>query len=363
MASPVYFANTHCRSSKDNNLTKIKKLCRAIDIASFVKPDDLTAIKLHFGEHGNDTYLHPLFARTVVDQVHALGAKAFLTDTTTLYSGSRSNAIDHLHTAYAHGFAYSNMLAPVIIADGLDGQNEKLVPVNLKHFKNVRIATEITKAQSMIMLSHFKGHEMAGFGGAIKNLAMGCASFLGKRDQHNTKLAVNQQTCVACGQCIPVCPATSIHFNEAKRAAIDTDSCLGCFECITVCQTKAIDIDWETDLPLFMERMTEYAYGAVQGKQGRIGYINAVINVTPDCDCVGWSDTPLVPNIGLLASTDPIALDQACFDLVKQAQGYDGTPSGEDKFTARWDKTYGLMQLTYGEAIGLGSTEYELIEI
>jgi len=363
MASLVYFANTLCRSSKENNTAKITKLCKAVKLESFIQKDDLTAIKLHFGERGNDTYMHPLFARAIIDQVHALGAKAFLTDTTTLYSGSRSNAVDHLHTANAHGFAYSNMLAPVIIADGLDGRNEELVPVNLKHFANVRIATEIRKAQSMIVLSHFKGHELAGFGGAVKNLAMGCASFLGKRDQHATNVLVDQELCIRCGQCIPICPTKAITLQNGGKASITAENCLGCFECITVCQSKAIGIDWVTDLPLFMERMTEYAYGAVQGKEGRIAYINALVNITPDCDCVGWSDTPLVPNIGLLASTDPVALDQACFDLVKQAQGYDGSGPGVDKFTARWKNTSGLIQLNYGESIGLGSTSYELIEL
>lgn len=387
MTSKVYFSSIRTRKHSDSKIAKIARLCDAVGLTDVVHKDDLTAIKLHFGEYGNDTYLNPSFARTVVDKVMAAGGKPFLTDTTTLYSGSRSNAIDHLLTAYAHGFSYATVSAPVIIADGLDGHNDELVDVNLKHFKQVHIATEIRRASSMVVLSHFKGHEMAGFGGAIKNLAMGCASMKGKRDQHDTKVFSQKKLCIGCGQCVKICPQQAITLNEEKKACIDTAKCIGCFECITVCQPKAIAIDWATQLPAFMERMTEYAYGAAHDKAGRICYLNFVLNVTPDCDCAAWSDAPLVPDIGLLASLDPVALDMACFDLVKAEKslcachghetghtghgpGLDAGPEqhsgngvGEDKFTARWKNTVGLMQVTYGESIGLGSSQYELIKI
>lgn len=371
MSSNVFFANMRTRSHADSKIAKVNRLCDAVGLAQMVKPEELVAVKLHFGEYGNDTFLHPPFAGQVVNKIKACGAKPFLTDTSTLYSGSRRNAVDHLNTAYGHGFSPATVNAPVIIADGLFGQNDEAVAVNLKHFKEVHIATEIWRAPSMVVLSHFKGHEMAGFGGAIKNLAMGCASVAGKRDQHATRVVVNTDTCVGCGMCESVCPVAAARLDDSGKASIDPSVCIGCFECITVCQVKAIDLDWATELPLFMERMTEYAYGAVHNKAGRVCYINFVLNVTPDCDCAAWSDAPLVPDLGILASRDPVALDQACYDLVKNAQSINGScgcdsekhGTGLDKFAQRWDKTCGTVQLTYGEAIGLGSTQYTLVEV
>ncbi len=210
MKSKVYFADMHCRKQEDNKAAKIEKLCQAIGLNTIIKRDDLTAIKLHFGEMGNDTHIRPQLVRKVVDLVKQEKAKPFLTDTTTLYSGSRRNAVDHLNTAYAHGFAPCTVNAPVIIADGLNGLSQIDVPVNLRHFKETHIAREIHDADSMVVLSHVKGHEMAGFGGAIKNLAMGCASFWGKRDQHQTKVSINKESCIGCASCAKVCPAHAI---------------------------------------------------------------------------------------------------------------------------------------------------------
>ena len=364
MAATVYFADMHSRSHEDSKLAKLGRLCDAVGLKRVVRKNDLTAIKLHFGEYGNDTHLNPTLVRQVVDKVLAAGGKPFLTDTTTLYSGTRHNAVDHLQTAYRHGFSPAVVHAPVIVADGLYGENDVPVRINCKHFKEVHVATEIRRAPSMVVLSHFKGHEMAGFGGAIKNLAMGGASVRGKRDQHGTHVSVDEATCVGCGKCVKNCPQKALSLQN-KKSHVDTSLCIGCFECITVCPTKAISIDWATEMEPFVERMTEYAYGAVKGKR-HVCYINFVMNVTPDCDCVAWSDMPLVPDIGLLASTDPVALDQACFDLVNKAPCLDPALKvlpGDDKFTARWPNTRGHVQLSYGERIGLGSREYTLEKI
>ena len=364
MAATVYFTDMHTRSHEDSKLAKLARLCDAVGLKRVVRKNDLTAIKLHFGEYGNDTHLNPTLVRQVVDKVRAAGGKPFLTDTTTLYSGTRHNAVDHLQTAYAHGFAPSVVQAPVVIADGLYGENDVPVRINGKHFKEVHIATEIRRAPALVVLSHFKGHEMAGFGGAIKNLAMGGASVRGKRDQHNTHVSVDHSTCIGCGKCVRNCTQQALSLKD-KKSHVDITRCIGCFECITVCPTKAVSIDWATEMTPFVERLTEYAYGAVKGKR-HVCYINFVMNVTPDCDCVAWSDMPLVPDIGLLASTDPVALDQACFDLVNKAPCLDTSlkvAPGDDKFTARWPNTCGFLQLSYGEEIGLGSRSYTLEKI
>lgn len=363
MPSTVYMADIHSRSATTNMCSKVDRLCDALNLKRIIKRNDLCGIKLHFGEYGNDTYLHPPYVRHVVDKVINAGGKPFLTDSSTLYSGMRHNAVDHLNVAALHGFARSVVNAPVIIADGLFGENDIPVAINKKHFREVFIADAIRRAPSLVVLSHFKGHEMAGFGGAIKNLAMGGASVRGKREQHATHVQIDESKCVGCGRCVKVCPQQALSLVDNK-SHVDVSKCIGCFECITVCPEKAISIDWATEMQPFVERMTEYAYGVVKGREKHICYMNFVLNVTPDCDCVEWSDAPLVADIGILAGTDPVALDQACFDLVNKAQALDSRlQDAADKFTARWPHTRGEVQLSYGEEIGLGSREYTLERI
>ncbi len=371
-ATPVYFADLRARGAKESKRKKIEKLFAAAGFPAFLEKGDLTAVKLHFGERGNDTFINPVFVRSVVDKIKESGANPFLTDTNTLYQGSRHNAVDHLHTALEHGFGFATTGAPLIIADGLRGGSFSTVNIKQKHFKSVKIADAIVEARSMIVLSHFKGHEMAGFGGAIKNLAMGCAPSQGKCDQHASRFTVTQEKCIACGLCMANCPVKAITWEKkekTKAAVINPEKCVGCGECLTVCEPKAVTIDWKTELMPFNERMVEYAYGAVTQKKGRIGFISFLMNITPDCDCVPWSDAPLVPDIGILASTDPVALDKACLDLVNSQPGFvhshlkSNLGVGEDKFKGVWKYTMGEVQLNYAASIGLGSLEYELIKL
>ena len=368
----VYFAGLRARNAGENKISKIAALFKAAGFAQFISRDALTAIKVHFGERGNDTFINPVFARAVVEQVKGSGGIPFLTDSNTLYKGSRHNAVDHMITALEHGFSYATVGAPVLIADGLRGSSFHRVEVRKKHFSSVKIASSIAESECMLVLSHFKGHELAGFGGAIKNLAMGCSPSQGKCEQHALRFFVKAEPCVACGQCIAHCPQEAVTFVKKggrEVAFIDKDRCIGCGECLTVCAPKAVSLDWATEVELFAERMVEYAYGAVAGKQGRVGYITFLMNITPDCDCAAWSDSPLVPDIGILASKDPVALDKACFDLVNAEHGFEhshlqcGHGRGEDKFKGAWDYTVGEKQISYAEEIGLGQSAYELVRL
>ena len=368
MGSTVYFANARARTSKQNYIKKIRSLFESAGFGDLITKNNLTAIKVHFGERGSSSFVNPLFIRQVVDLIKEKGGKPFVTDTNTLYSGSRSNAVDHIRTAIEHGFNYAVIGAPIIIADGLKSQNIREVVINLKHFKSIKIAADIADADSMIMINHFKGHELSGFAGAIKNMAMGCTPSVGKKEQHSPGIFVVGEKCVGCGQCIEICPVSAIHLKENK-AYINRKICTGCGECMTICPTHAIEFDWNTELVPFVERMVEYAYGIFQNKKGKIGFINVLFTITPDCDCAPWSDASIVPDIGILASIDPVALDKASYDLVNKTTGIMNTflkshfKPGKDKFKGVWNKTDGLLQITFGEQMGLGTGSYSLVEI
>ncbi len=368
MPSTVHFAGVRARNAQDNKINKIKRLFDEAGFHGLIRPKDLVAIKLHFGEPGCDAFLKPVFVRAVVDKVRECGGIPFLTDTNTLYRGQRHNGAEHAAAAVTQGFAYAVVDAPVLIADGLRGEDSVDVPVSGKHFTQVKVAGAVAQADTLIVLSHFKGHEAAGFGGAIKNLAMGCSPAAGKQEQHCVRFEVKENICTACGKCLTVCPVGAIHMED-RHAVIDKNRCMGCAACYAACPAKAIDIDWRTKLDEFMERMTEYAMGPVQNKKRKTGFMNFVLDVTPDCDCVPWSDRPIAPDVGIMAGTDPVALDRASLDLVNaqaalpDAHIWRNTEAGGDKFTGAWGHTLGEVQLTYGETIGLGVNAYELVEV
>lgn len=372
--SKVYFVNLRAKNAKENKISKLKILFDKVGMKNLINEGELTAVKIHFGEKGGDGFINPIFVKPIIDKIREAGGNPFLTDTNTLYSGSRFNAVDHMNTAIEHGFAPAVVGAPVIIADGLRSENYREIEINKKHFKHTKIAGDIVDADSMIVMSHFKGHEMAGFGGSIKNLAMGCAPAEGKKEQHALKPFVVSEKCIGCGACYKVCPQSAITM-ENDKSVIDKSKCIGCGECKTVCQPKAISFDWETDLHEFIEKLVEYAYGSVANKKNKVGYINFLMNITPHCDCVPWSDAPIVPDIGILASNDPVALDKASLDLVNKQIALSNTLLEENHkhdnectcrqghFNNLWKGTHGDHQITYGDEIGLGNSEYELIEI
>jgi hypothetical protein len=368
MSSVVYFIDLRAKY-KENFITKLGKLLEATGFSQVIKERDLVAIKLHFGELGNTAFIRPVFLRKIVECVKNIGAVPFLTDANTLYVGTRCDAPRHIATAIQNGFAYPVVDAPLIIADGLRGKSETAVIINQKRFKKVYIGTEVVQANSLISVAHFKGHELSGFGGTIKNVGMGCASRKGKMAQHaDVAPKVKAKKCVGCGDCMARCAHKAIRMLK-KKAQINAEKCVGCGECILVCPQGAIQVQWNASIPLFMEKMVEYTLGVIKGKENRSLFVNFITDVSPACDCPPFNDAPIVRDIGVVASTDPVAIDQASVDLVNQERALPGCclkknrGPGRDKFKGIYPKVNWHLQFEYAEEIGLGKREYVLEKI
>lgn len=351
--------------------TKLQKLIRRAGIGTIDMDGKFVAIKMHFGELGNIAYLRPNYAKAVADVVKELGGKPFLTDCNTLYPGSRKNAIDHLYCAQVNGFNYMTTGCPVIIGDGLRGTDDIEVAVkNGEYCKTALIGHAIMDADVFISLTHFKGHEATGFGGAVKNIGMGCGSRAGKMHQHNSgKPIVHQDKCRLCKRCARECGSDAISYDTGK-AYINPELCKGCGHCIGACPFDAIEnMNWDANEQL-CRKMAEYAQAVCYGRP--CFHISLITDVSPNCDCHAENDAPILPDIGMLASFDPIALDQACVDLCEKAEPFRNSQLGDhlsrgdvrhyhehfkdNNPNASWRET-----LEHGEKIGLGSRAYELV--
>jgi uncharacterized Fe-S center protein len=320
---------------------------------------------------GNAAFIRPVYIREIIKTIKAGKGVPFLTDANTLYAGTRSDAPHHLTTAIQNGFAYAVVDAPLVIADGLRGKNEVAVKIDLKNFQTAYIGSDIYEAEALVSVAHFKGHELSGFGGTIKNVGMGCASRKGKLAQHSTlSPKVKKKKCIGCGDCVDHCSQNALFLTgeaeDKEKAQIDPDKCIGCGECILICPQGAIEIQWNQAYNIFMENMVEYTYGVLKNKTGKSLFVNFVTDVSPACDCYGYNDAAIVKNIGILAATDPVAIDQAAVDLVNQEPALAGTciksdqGSVPDKFRAIYPKVDWEVQLDYAENIGLGHREYHL---
>ncbi len=299
---------------------KFRKILKKSSFFETIREGELVALKVHVGERENLAYLNPNYARIVAEEVKARGAHPFCTDTNTLYSGGRQNGVVHSLTAVQHGFTYATVGAPFIPADGVRGLDYREVEVPGKRFDKVKIAGGIAQADKIVLLSHFKGHIEAGFAGSIKNLSMGCASISGKREQHaETKPEVNTGKCIGCKQCYRACPVGAVEMKN-KKARIDYNICIGCGQCVAACNYEAMEAGSSSDLAVFIEKVSEYAYGISSYFGENAFYFNFAVNITPDCDCWPANDVPIVEDVGILASENPFALDRASLDLVSASK-------------------------------------------
>lgn len=369
--SKVYFTDFRTHTNGPSLPGKLAKLIRKAGIGNIDMDGKFVAIKMHFGELGNISYLRPNYAKAVADVVKELGGKPFLTDCNTLYPGSRKNALDHLSCAEENGFSMATTGCHVIIGDGLCGTDEVIVPIrNGEYLKEAYIGHAIMDADILISLTHFKGHEATGFGGALKNIGMGCGSRAGKMHQHNSgKPHVIEEQCRGCRSCAKECGSDAISY-ESGKAHIDQDICKGCGRCIGACNFDAIvNNNWDANEILGC-KIAEYSQAVCDGCP--TFHISLITDVSPNCDCHPENDAPILPNIGMFASFDPVALDQACVDACLAATPIRNSQLGDnlakpdwhhhhDHFldsnpNVRWKET-----LEHAEKIGLGSRSYELI--
>ena len=371
--SAVYFTDLRVTVGT-SLLDKLKKLLQKAGIGEIDFDGKLTAIKINFGEPGNLAYPRPNYAKAVADLVKELGGVPFLTDCNTLYVGRRKNALEHLEAAYENGFSPFSTGCHVLIADGLKGTDDVSVPVEGGTMvKEAKIGRAIMDADVFLSLNHFKGHELTGFGGAIKNIGMGCGSRAGKMEQHKSgKPTVDQALCRGCGLCAKLCAQAAISYDSARKASIDHDRCVGCGRCIGVCNFDAIANHNDSANDDLCVKMAEYTKAVLAGRPHF--HINLVIDVSPYCDCHAENDLPILPDVGMFASFDPVALDQACVDACNRAEPIPGSRLTDlcsaagfhdrhDHFHNSMPETNWETTLAHAEKIGIGSRQYELITV
>ncbi len=357
MASKVHFIQASRGDGEKVISKKARTLFKAAGFANCFKENDFTAVKIHVGEADNNTYITAPCIKGLIDELLELKTKPFVTDTSALYVGRRHNAIEHSILAAEHGFCEAVLGIPFIVPDGLFGTSETSVKINGELNKEVFIASDIARCQSILSVAHFTGHCAACMGATLKTLGMGCASRKGKMRQHAALTLSIGDDCTRCGQCYDHCPADAITLNDVK-AHIDQDKCIGCAECLVACGFNAVECDWGEEDEVLQKNIAEHALGTLKGKQNKSVFFNYLISVTKDCDCFSEPDMPrIVDDIGILASTNPVAVDKAALDMVEAKGGKNlAKLLGNDKLNPHY-------QLEHAQRIGLGTAHYELLEV
>ena len=371
----VYCTDFRTKAFGDGLPTMLQYLFIMAGIGQIDMDGKFVAIKMHFGELGNVSYLRPNYARAVVDVVKKLGGKPFLTDCNTMYPGSRKNALEHLYCAWENGFTPLTVGCPILIGDGLKGTDDIEVPVvGGEYVQAAKIGRAIMDADVFISLTHFKGHEMTGFGGAIKNIGMGCGSRAGKTEQHSGgKASIDPAKCRGCQKCLKECANDALSFDaRTKKTRVIEENCVGCGRCLGACNFDAIAFTNFAANELLNRRMAEYAKAVVDGRP--CFHVALVVDVSPNCDCHGENDVPILPDLGMFASFDPLALDQACVDACLQAPPLPGSQLAanlakrgfvdhHDHFTNSTPASEWRTCLEHAEKIGLGTRAYELVRM
>lgn len=363
----VYYTDLRA-SYEENLLQKLARLVKEAGIETLDCKNKYAAIKIHFGEPGNLAFLRPNYAKVIADIIRAGGGRPFLTDCNTLYVGRRKNALDHLDAAYENGYSPFSTGCHVIIADGLKGTDEALVPIDGEYVKEAKIGRAMMDADIVISLNHFKCHEATGIGGALKNIGMGCGSRAGKMEMHsNGKPNVEEALCISCGMCARNCAHSAISFpGPGKKARINHDKCVGCGRCIGVCPEDAIYGAGDEVNDILTCKIAEYSLAVLKDRPQF--HISLVQDVSPYCDCHAENDMPIVPDVGMFASFDPVALDRACADIVNAQPVMPNSLLEQrkqlgDHFTSLHPTTDWRTMTNHAEKIGLGTQDYELIKI
>jgi uncharacterized Fe-S center protein len=350
--SRVFLAPAEGKEGAESLSAKIRNACLATGFNDRIADDDFVAMKIHFGEKNNTGYIKPRWLKGIVSELRKRTSRAFLTDSNTLYVGKRSNSIDHIQLAWSHGFTPDVLEVPVIIADGLIGRDDRDIAAGRSRVRSAKIAGAILDADALLCLTHVTGHVQTGIGASIKNMGMGCASRAGKLDQHSVvHPRVSAKACRNCGICFDHCPEAAIVQAEG-HVVIDGEKCVGCGACLVVCKPGAIKWRWDEDSPRIQEKIAEYALTVQNRFKGKVAFINVLIHVTKECDCMAKSQPPIVEDIGIVASSDPVAADKATADLILAR-------AGKDVFRKGYDLDWAV-QLRHGERIGLGSMDYAL---
>ena len=393
MGSQVCFADMHAKAG-DSILAKFERLIEKAGIDQIDFKDKFVAVKVHFGEVGNMAFLRHQYAKVLCDHIKARGGKPFLTDCNTLYVGYRNNALNHLDAAFINGYNPLSTGVHTIIADGLRGTDEREIPVaGGEYVKEAKIGAAVAEADIIVSLTHFKGHVNAGFGGALKNIGMGCGSKKGKMEMHSSGTPrIDGGKCIGCGMCVDHCANDGVHVVDGT-AVIDEGHCVGCGYCIAYCPAGAIMTKWDEAKPVMNKKIAEYTKAVLDGKPSF--HVSLVLDVSPDCDCERHNDVPVIPNVGMFASFDPVALDQACVDAankqpviqgskadpqVKEASASDhmdgaraileqaysehaAGDDGHDVFRLVHPDTDWAAGLDHAVKLGIGTREYELVVV